>query len=202
MILQHHSVAAHGVAGYLSLHRRGSLSSTFMTMAGLPLQCAAAALLFCGIVFSEPSNVRRAVTPVVASTTSYGSLNSGGLNRDSCTSTLWSGSTVVNTPSHRRELGLGMIHHSSGCAAIPSKSPRVVRQCSRWSPTPHRTRACLMPPVTRNRSSYPLRKDSAPPFFPSRPTNVPRPECAATGLAGSAGLTPRRWSPSAALPVR
>ncbi|KAJ7171368.1 hypothetical protein C8R46DRAFT_1349371 [Mycena filopes] len=35
-----------------------------------------------------------AVTPVVASTTSYGSLSNAGLSRDSCTSTLWSSNVL------------------------------------------------------------------------------------------------------------
>ncbi|KAJ7478724.1 hypothetical protein B0H11DRAFT_2194285 [Mycena galericulata] len=59
-------------------------------MAGLLLHLSAAALCLGSTAIAVPSNVRRAVTPVVASTTSYGSLNAQGLSRDSCTSILWS----------------------------------------------------------------------------------------------------------------
>ncbi|KAI0036375.1 hypothetical protein K488DRAFT_41338 [Vararia minispora EC-137] len=51
--------------------------------------------LLLGSVHALATGIRRAVNPVVASTTSYGSLDNGGLNRDSCTSTAWSGNNVL-----------------------------------------------------------------------------------------------------------
>ncbi|KAJ7616426.1 hypothetical protein FB45DRAFT_229049 [Roridomyces roridus] len=53
------------------------------------LHYATVALILSGSVVAVPSNERRAVTPVVASTTRYGILDMQGLNRDSCTSTAW-----------------------------------------------------------------------------------------------------------------
>ncbi|KAJ6574533.1 hypothetical protein B0H19DRAFT_935355 [Mycena capillaripes] len=55
-------------------------------MASLILRYCAATLLFSASVL--------AVTPVVASTTSYGSLSNSGLNRDSCSSSLWSNNVI------------------------------------------------------------------------------------------------------------
>ncbi|KAJ7062680.1 hypothetical protein C8F01DRAFT_1281624 [Mycena amicta] len=46
---------------------------------------------------TQDSHARRAVTPVVKATTLYGNLNDGSLNRDSCTSTAWSGNNVLWT---------------------------------------------------------------------------------------------------------
>ncbi|KAJ7463156.1 hypothetical protein FB451DRAFT_1493851 [Mycena latifolia] len=69
-------------------------------MARLILRLFAATLLVCSPTLAEPWNVRRAVTPVVASTTSYGSLDNQGLNRDSCSSSRW-GSNVVILPPYR-----------------------------------------------------------------------------------------------------
>jgi hypothetical protein len=62
-------------------------------MAVLLLQYSAA-LLVCGTALATASDDRRVVKPVVASTTNYGDLIDPGLNRDSCTSTLWSNSVV------------------------------------------------------------------------------------------------------------
>ncbi|KAJ7816020.1 hypothetical protein B0H13DRAFT_2460908 [Mycena leptocephala] len=58
-------------------------------MTSLILQYSAASLLFCATAL--------AVTPIVASTTSYGSLVNAGLNRDSCTSSFWT-TNVVRVP--------------------------------------------------------------------------------------------------------
>ncbi|KAJ7670114.1 hypothetical protein DFH06DRAFT_1280142 [Mycena polygramma] len=52
----------------------------------LPI-CVSALLLW-------PAASTAAVTPIVASTTSYGSLVSAGLTRDSCSSSLWSGNVL------------------------------------------------------------------------------------------------------------
>ncbi|KAJ7688883.1 hypothetical protein B0H17DRAFT_1202745 [Mycena rosella] len=50
---------------------------------------SALALIVCGTVLGAPSDDRGRIIPVVASTTTYGDLIDPGLNRDSCSSTLW-----------------------------------------------------------------------------------------------------------------
>ncbi|KAJ7092942.1 hypothetical protein B0H15DRAFT_776922 [Mycena belliarum] len=64
-------------------------------MARLTCGSVVAALLLSGSALAAPENVRRAVNPVVASTTNYGSLVEPGMTRDSCTSTLWTTNTVL-----------------------------------------------------------------------------------------------------------
>ncbi|KAJ7073864.1 hypothetical protein C8F01DRAFT_971290 [Mycena amicta] len=56
-------------------------------------------LLVAGLraVAAGPSVQPRDVTPVVKATTSYGNLDDGNFNRDSCTSTAWSGNNVLWT---------------------------------------------------------------------------------------------------------
>jgi hypothetical protein len=63
-------------------------ASSGCIMTSLILQYSAASLLFCATAL--------AVTPIVASTTSYGSLVNAGLNRDSCTSSFWTNNVVVS----------------------------------------------------------------------------------------------------------
>ncbi|KAF7323520.1 hypothetical protein MKEN_00571600 [Mycena kentingensis (nom. inval.)] len=51
-----------------------------------------------------PRNLTARATPAVKATTSYGSLNNNGLNRDSCTSTAWSASNVLWTCRDTQQL--------------------------------------------------------------------------------------------------
>ncbi|KAJ7138315.1 hypothetical protein C8R44DRAFT_695416 [Mycena epipterygia] len=63
-------------------------------MAALLLQYSALALLICGTTLATPSDDQIAITPVVATATNYGDLIDSGLNRDSCSSTLWSNNVL------------------------------------------------------------------------------------------------------------
>ncbi|KAJ7139251.1 hypothetical protein C8R44DRAFT_659570 [Mycena epipterygia] len=95
-------------------------------MARVLLQSSAAALIFCGAALGLAPNVtRRAVTPVVASTTSYESLNTGGLSRDSCTSTLWSSNVLwvcrdTEQISSTGTVGLPLIANTASYSTLPN----------------------------------------------------------------------------------
>ncbi|KAJ7872711.1 hypothetical protein B0H13DRAFT_2553264 [Mycena leptocephala] len=78
-------------------------------MAVLLLQYSAA-LLVCGTALAA-SDDRRVVKPVVASTTNYGDLIDPGLNRDSCTSTLWSNNVLWVCRDTQQVLSNGSIGH-------------------------------------------------------------------------------------------
>ncbi|KAJ6537369.1 hypothetical protein DFH09DRAFT_1042449 [Mycena vulgaris] len=89
------------------------------------LHYSVATLLFCVTTLAGSSNVRRAVTPVVASTTSYGSLNNQGLNRDSCSSSLWSNKVLwvcrdTQPFSSNGQPGLPVIANTASYSALPS----------------------------------------------------------------------------------
>lgn len=64
-----------------------------------PLFTVAASLLVCATA-ATGTIPQKAVSPapVVAQTTDYGDLIDPGLNRDSCTSTLWSDNVVCEYP--------------------------------------------------------------------------------------------------------
>ncbi|KAJ7453288.1 hypothetical protein B0H11DRAFT_2245526 [Mycena galericulata] len=124
-------------------------------MAGLLLHLSAAALCLSGAAFAVPANVRRAVTPVVASTTSYGSLNAQGLSRDSCTSTLWSGSTVLWVCRDTEQIA------SNGEAVLP-----VVANTASYSGLPSAPSSpqplVLTSPQGFGSLFYPLESDECP----------------------------------------
>ncbi|KAJ7832786.1 hypothetical protein B0H14DRAFT_2802565 [Mycena olivaceomarginata] len=99
-------------------------------MIGLILQFFAATVLLSYTVL--------AVTPIVASTTNYGSLITAGLNRDSCSSSLWSN----NVPISDRQPVFPIVANTASFSSFPSD--RHNRSCCR----PHRG---LAPSTTRSR---------------------------------------------------
>jgi hypothetical protein len=64
-------------------------------MASVLLRFSGAALLLSNTALGFHHNASGAVTPVVASLTSYGSTIDTGVNRDSCATTLWSNNKIV-----------------------------------------------------------------------------------------------------------
>ncbi|KAJ7642020.1 hypothetical protein FB45DRAFT_1022734 [Roridomyces roridus] len=82
------------------------------------------ALLLSGLATAVPSNERRAVTPVVASTTRYGVLDMQGLNRDSCTSTSWSNNALWvcrdTQPLSNGLPSLPLVPNTASYSSIPS----------------------------------------------------------------------------------
>ncbi|KAJ7681367.1 hypothetical protein B0H17DRAFT_1333749 [Mycena rosella] len=125
-------------------------------MATLILQCSAA-LLLCGAALALPSkdsNVRRAVTPIVSSTTGYGSLDNQGLNRDSCTSTLWSNNALWVCRDTQPV--------TNGVPGFP-----IVANTASFSSTPSATNLqtlVLTSPQGFGTPFYPLEADECPPF--------------------------------------
>nr|GAT49527.1 predicted protein [Mycena chlorophos] len=90
---------------------------------------------------------RRAVTPIVKATTSYGNLNNGDLNRDSCTSTLWSGGNVLWTCRDTQLLtngvpGFTLVANTASWSTIPSATQPAVLTLN--SPEPFGTFFYLM----------------------------------------------------------
>ncbi|KAJ7450527.1 hypothetical protein FB451DRAFT_1052198 [Mycena latifolia] len=124
-------------------------------MARLILRLFAATLLGCSPTLAEPWNVRRAVTPVVASTTSYGSLDNQGLNRDSCSSSRW-GSSVLwvcrdTQPITNGQAGFPVIANTASFSGLPSNPS---------SPQP----LVLSSPQGFGSLFYPLESDECPQF--------------------------------------
>ncbi|KAJ7463155.1 hypothetical protein FB451DRAFT_1493834 [Mycena latifolia] len=93
-------------------------------MTRLSLQLSTVIILLCASALALPSNVRRAVTPVVASTTSYGSLDQQGLDRDSCTSSRWANNVLWvcrDTEQIKNgEAGLPLIANTASFSGLPS----------------------------------------------------------------------------------
>ncbi|KAJ7829724.1 hypothetical protein B0H13DRAFT_2372408 [Mycena leptocephala] len=84
-------------------------------MTSLILQYSAASLLFCATAL--------AVTPIVASTTSYGSLVNAGLNRDSCTSSFWTTNVVLWVCRDSQSLSASGVPQDPSVANTASFSP-------------------------------------------------------------------------------
>ncbi|KAF8186586.1 hypothetical protein K438DRAFT_2019814 [Mycena galopus ATCC 62051] len=112
------------------------------------LQLSAATLLF--------SATALAVTPVVASTTSYGSLVSSGLSRDSCTSSAWSGNALWVCRDTEQIT-------SSGQVILP-----VIANTASYSPLPNAPTdpqpLVLSSPQGFGSLYYPLEADECPPY--------------------------------------
>ncbi|KAJ7240782.1 hypothetical protein C8J57DRAFT_1527443 [Mycena rebaudengoi] len=89
------------------------------------LRLSGVALILSSTALGLHLNVtRRAVTPVVASTTSYGSLVDQGMNRDSCSSSLWS-NNVIWTCRDTQQLingrpGPGVLANTATFSGMPS----------------------------------------------------------------------------------
>ncbi|KAF7317433.1 hypothetical protein HMN09_00480000 [Mycena chlorophos] len=101
----------------------------------------------------SPGPARRAVNPVVKATTSYGNLNNGNLNRDSCTSTGWSGGNVLWTCRDTQLLTNG----------VPGEG--VVANTASWSVIPSATQPgtlTLTSPEAYGPLFYPLESDECP----------------------------------------
>ncbi|KAF7369401.1 hypothetical protein MVEN_00269100 [Mycena venus] len=118
-------------------------------MASLVLRCSAATLLFSAAALA-------AVTPVVSSTTSYGSLVSSGLTRDSCSSSSWSGN-VLWVCRDTEQLS------SSGQPLLP-----VVANTASFSPLPNAPSnpqpLVLSSPQGFSTPYYLLESDECPPY--------------------------------------
>ncbi|KAJ7290536.1 hypothetical protein C8J57DRAFT_1276083 [Mycena rebaudengoi] len=81
-------------------------------MASVLLRLSGAALILSNTALGLHLNAR-AVTPVVASTTSYGSLIDTGVNRDSCATTLWSDNILWTCRDTQRITSSGQIPNRS-----------------------------------------------------------------------------------------
>ncbi|KAJ7256209.1 hypothetical protein B0H12DRAFT_1112786 [Mycena haematopus] len=97
-----------------------------------------------------------AVTPVVSSTTSYGSLVSSGLSRDSCTSSAWSGNALWVCRDTEQIT-------SSGQVVLP-----VIVNTASFSPLPNPPTnpqpLVLSSPQGFGSPYYPLESDECPPY--------------------------------------
>ncbi|KAF7336906.1 hypothetical protein MVEN_02126900 [Mycena venus] len=112
------------------------------------LQYAAATLLFCATA--------RAVTPIVASTTSYGSLNDP-LNRDSCSSSLWTNNVVLWVCRDSQ------IIDANGNPEDPSIANTA--SFSSLPSAPHNPKPLVLSPSeTFGTLFYPLEADECPPL--------------------------------------
>ncbi|KAJ7149835.1 hypothetical protein C8R43DRAFT_1006812 [Mycena crocata] len=96
-------------------------------MANTLLRLSSAVLFLCGVASALPSTqsnvTRRAVNPVVASTTSYGSLKDAGLNRDSCSSSAWGGSVLWvcrDTQAISNGQLLGLVANTAAFSGLPN----------------------------------------------------------------------------------
>ncbi|KAJ7471631.1 hypothetical protein B0H11DRAFT_1919476 [Mycena galericulata] len=94
-------------------------------MAGLLVHLSVATLCLRSTALAIPSNVRRAVTPVVVSTTSYGSLNAQGLSRDSLQ--LWMCRDTEQIASNG-EAVLPVVANTASFSGLPSapSSPQML----------------------------------------------------------------------------
>ncbi|KAJ7114961.1 hypothetical protein C8R44DRAFT_841958 [Mycena epipterygia] len=89
------------------------------------LQYSALALLVSGTTLAAPSDARSAITPVVAATTNYGDLIDSGLNRDSCSSTLWADNVLwvcrdTQQAFSNGSIGTHLVANTVSISAFPS----------------------------------------------------------------------------------
>ncbi|KAJ7240787.1 hypothetical protein C8J57DRAFT_1245220 [Mycena rebaudengoi] len=125
-------------------------------MARILLRLSSAALILSNTALGLHLNVsRRAVTPAVASATSYGSLLDKGLNRDSCTSTLWSNNVLWTCRDTQEitssgQVGLGVFANTAAFSGMPSAKSNAQR--------------LVLAPQPLGKLFYPLESDECPQY--------------------------------------
>ncbi|KAJ7837978.1 hypothetical protein B0H14DRAFT_2790199 [Mycena olivaceomarginata] len=118
-----------------------------------PLFTVAASLLVC-VTAVTGTILPKAVSPVVAKTTDYGDLIDPGLNRDSCTSTLWSDNVLWVCRDTQQVLSNGSIGH------------QLVANTASFSSLPssrsHHQQLLLSSPEPYGTLFYPFQQDECP----------------------------------------
>ncbi|KAJ7285342.1 hypothetical protein C8J57DRAFT_1120507 [Mycena rebaudengoi] len=127
-------------------------------MASVLLRFSGAALLLSNTALGFHHNASGAVTPIVASLTSYGSTIDTGVNRDSCATTLWSNNKILwtcrdtqkitssNEIPNRTEI-ISNTASFSGFPSAKSHPQRLVLSTEKYGPL-----------------FYPLESDECPPL--------------------------------------